>query len=336
MAGGGSMAVDAPPWFGGEESAEMRNALAMGVGGMGIPIASDVAGLYADLDTMARKPEERTWLNAGLTGLGLLPFVPGMTVWHGTPHLFDKFDLSKIGSGEGAQAYGHGLYFAEAPGVAKAYRDQLSAQKLRLKDAPEQEFYADTLVDMTAPQSVKDDRDYYSKLLSEGPDAVGKELEGLKEHESVMRRIGETRTADVLAEKSKWLESLPDFESASAGALYEVDLPDEQIAKMLDWDKPLSEQSEGVRDGLRVIGFFDDKGVMPEYATYHANPRGEEIIRAIERRSESKTGATNALRNAGIPGIKYLDQSSRQAGEGTRNFVVFDDELVDIINRHTD
>ena len=43
----------------------------------------------------------------------------GIRAFHGSPHDFDKFDVSKIGTGEGAQAYGHGLYFAENEGVAK-------------------------------------------------------------------------------------------------------------------------------------------------------------------------------------------------------------------------
>ena len=50
----------------------------------------------------------------------------GIRAYHGSPHDFDKFDLSKIGTGEGAQAYGHGLYFAENEGVAKGYRDALA------------------------------------------------------------------------------------------------------------------------------------------------------------------------------------------------------------------
>ena len=45
---------------------------------------------------------------------------------HGSPHSFDKFDMSKIGTGEGAQAYGHGLYFADNEGVAKSYRENLA------------------------------------------------------------------------------------------------------------------------------------------------------------------------------------------------------------------
>jgi hypothetical protein len=56
----------------------------------------------------------------------------GIRAFHGSPHDFERFDLSRIGSGEGAQAYGHGLYFAENPQVAQTYREapvrSLSAQ----------------------------------------------------------------------------------------------------------------------------------------------------------------------------------------------------------------
>lgn len=47
---------------------------------------------------------------------------PGFRAYHGSPHAFDKFDLSKIGAGEGAQAFGHGLYVADAEGVARNYK----------------------------------------------------------------------------------------------------------------------------------------------------------------------------------------------------------------------
>ena len=54
--------------------------------------------------------------------------------YHGTPHTFaaeegaplGKFSTDKIGTGEGAQAYGHGMYFAERKSVAEWYRDKLS------------------------------------------------------------------------------------------------------------------------------------------------------------------------------------------------------------------
>ena len=49
-----------------------------------------------------------------------------MTAFHGSPHKFDKFSMENIGTGEGAQAYGHGLYFAEDPSVAGSYQRNLS------------------------------------------------------------------------------------------------------------------------------------------------------------------------------------------------------------------
>lgn len=66
---------------------------------------------------------------------------PGaINAFHGSPHDFDYFDTNKIGIGEGNQAYGHGLYFADNEGIAKGYRDRLSppAQNLGLiyKDWP--------------------------------------------------------------------------------------------------------------------------------------------------------------------------------------------------------
>src|SRR5262245_55578129 len=50
----------------------------------------------------------------------------GIRAFHGSPKKFDKFDVTKIGEGQGAQSYGHGLYFAGNEDVAKSYRDSLS------------------------------------------------------------------------------------------------------------------------------------------------------------------------------------------------------------------
>lgn len=50
--------------------------------------------------------------------------------WHGSPHLFDEFSLDFIGSGEGAQAHGWGLYFAKSQAVAEGYRKRLTQSVL--------------------------------------------------------------------------------------------------------------------------------------------------------------------------------------------------------------
>ena len=44
-------------------------------------------------------------------------------VYHGSPHAFDKFSLDKIGTGEGQQAYGWGLYFTDKKSIVERYRD---------------------------------------------------------------------------------------------------------------------------------------------------------------------------------------------------------------------
>lgn len=55
----------------------------------------------------------------------------GMVVFHASPHQFSKFDMSKIGTGEGAQAFGYGLYFAENPKIAGSYFDDFSRGKMQ-------------------------------------------------------------------------------------------------------------------------------------------------------------------------------------------------------------
>jgi hypothetical protein len=55
---------------------------------------------------------------------------------------------------------------------------------------------------------------------------------------------------------------------------------------------------------------------------------------AYRRIADSTASAATSLRDAGIPGIKYLDQGSRGAGQGSSNYVVFDDKLIDILKRY--
>ena len=48
------------------------------------------------------------------------------SAWHGSPHDFDGFDLGAIGTGEGAQVHGWGLYFAQNRNVSQGYKDRLT------------------------------------------------------------------------------------------------------------------------------------------------------------------------------------------------------------------
>ena len=52
------------------------------------------------------------------------------SAWHGTPHDFDGFDLGAIGTGEGAQAHGWGLYFAGERSTSEGYKRQLTRNNI--------------------------------------------------------------------------------------------------------------------------------------------------------------------------------------------------------------
>ena len=271
------------------------------------------------------------------------PMVREMTVYHGTPHQFPateanplgEFDASKIGTGEGAQAYGHGIYVAENPDVAKGYRVGLTradrvgpfrAGLAKIGDMPAKELGQDVweVADVLASQNIGIDK-YIANLQ--------KKFEENK-NESSQKVIQE------LIEQAKKVE--PQFREKNVwwdepGALYTVDLPDEHIERMLDWDKPLSDQSETIQNLARKVGTGKSAGPtkakLKAFVEGKENPdagvvaRGEDLYRALSDYGGQSVEGSRALQAVGIPGIKYLDAGSRgQGGSGTRNFVIFPGE----------
>ena len=103
-----------------------------------------------------------------------------------------------------------------------------------------------------------------------------------------------------------------------SGHMYEVNVAADP-EKFLHWDKPLSEQSQHVKDAIAN---------SPLAGYEKTNLPGSQIV------PHTAAGARKALASYGIPGIKYLDQGSRSAGEGIHNFVVFDPSTMEIIRRY--
>jgi len=196
-----------------------------------------------------------------------------LMAYHGTPYNIDRFDPKKIGTGEGAQSYGYGLYFAESPNVAKKYAAQLSTPIGPLGDAAK----------------------YWRE---NGGDAA---------YRAFAKDAGlETAEIERVSAAIK-----------SAGNLYTVDIPDEMISRMIDWDKPLDKQPEVYE---RIKPLLDP--MARAYGTGAlATKAGEQLQRLGREMGQEKL--SERLRELGIPGIRYLDQGSRGTGEGTRNIVVF-------------
>lgn len=201
---------------------------------------------------------------AGGVALGSGP----IKAYHGSPHDFEKFSLQHIGKGEGAQAYGHGLYFAENEGVAKSYRDALR------------------------PGSGSDPVDIASRLLQ----ATGDNQElALSE---IRRRIDAANARGADYSDVQRLMTVKNIINTSphkaTGRMYEVNIHADP-ERFLDWDKPVSTE--------------------------------------LFNRTRTPEGVAG-LRDEGIPGIKYFDAGSRGAGEGSRNYVVFNDNLVEILRKY--
>ena len=255
-------------------------------------------------------------INQGIdSALNFGPAMLGKIVYHGSPHRFQptannplgEFDPMKIGTGEGAQAYGVGAaYLAEAPGVAKGYQAKLAAQqKPNVVDANLQKMYEKT----------------------------GDWSKAVDEH---MRRIYDTPKAKEKMRESLIKQGAPT--NVEGGAFYKVDLPDEHIAKMLDWDKPLSEQTPYVQkiinEEIKRIGGSASTGERAyKELMFDARMQGNKSASSAMRSNEEAIAASNRLRKAGIPGIRYLDQGSRAGGQGTSNYVVFEDQIPKIIGR---
>ena len=72
---------------------------------------------------------QRAIAKALLSDYGANAGMSGATVYHGSPYAFDKFDLSKIGTGEGVQAQGRGLYLAENPRVSENYAREIPGSR---------------------------------------------------------------------------------------------------------------------------------------------------------------------------------------------------------------
>jgi hypothetical protein len=270
----------------------------------------------------------------------------GLTAYHGSPHRFDRFDISRIGTGEGAQAYGHGLYFAESEGVARSYRDRLGKSAEPMDE--EGLFYGlleGGIDDATLPEirryAAERDAAYWATDLDKQINAIIREDDDAAKALVDYARFAEEGLNDRAGSAYAAFVAHPKVQPLlrpEPGALYTTTLNVEP-EDLLDWDLPLSQQSEKVRVALEGLGVGDWDTAGQAYEALSMKmapplpPDGPGVPRGwgnIQRGDEGHSRASAALREAGVPGIRYLDAGSRGSGDGTRNFVIFDDSLVDI------
>ena len=264
---------------------------------------------------------ERGGLPAQLLGDISRGSVSPLDVYHGTPHTLPpternplgEFDASKIGTGEGAQAYGYGIYTAEARKTGERYRSQLAPErkasdlntKMRFVQIGEKPINPDTF-DVDVSQELIDAAKSGKKEFLDFANQKKSRWEQLAKDESYkFQPYAEEKVKaydDLIKEAEK-----SGVKYTGAGNLYKIDLPDEMIPKMLDYDKPMSEQSSEVQKILLPY----QKEIGGSFGT------GEQTLKAIafERRmkglDDSPQAVANQLQEMGIVGVKYLDELSR-------------------------
>jgi hypothetical protein len=272
----------------------------------------------------------------------------GIRAYHSSPYDFDRFDLSKIGTGEGAQVYGHGLYFAENPAVSgrggQYWQQFLEGGRF---SEPE-EFAASRLRNenwdrVAAIESAQRDVDGWKNLTKEKFDPA---LDAYRNR--------------MLATRQRELELLQGGGPVGPRT-YEVNI-NAHPNQLLDYDRSLSEQSGHVKSTLGGLG-IEDTG-------------GQSLVNYLAEKFGGSSRSSKSLRDAGIPGIKYLDQGSRisspeqidmirqniaqreawlaknpgnptdtkwlaeyqdmlrRAENPTRNYVIFDPDRIDILRKY--
>ena len=245
--------------------------------------------------------------------LGFSASAPSVRAFHGSPHDFDRFSTQAIGTGEGAQAYGHGLYFAEAEPVARQYRDQLAggntAAARRTLEAS----------DGDVNQAIEQTQQRLARL---------EERASAGDFGGDPRRFAAQR--QIQQDKLNQLTTFRETGEFNPGRIYEVNIranPED----FLDWDRPLSEQTGRVAS---LLADYEALGSPVTSATGQdwMLDLGRNFLRAGE---ENPSAAVSAyLAREGIPGVRYLDAGSRGAGDGSRNLVVFDENIIEIVRKY--
>jgi len=292
----------------------------------------------------------------------------GIKAYHGSPHSFDRFDINKIGTGEGAQAYGHGLYFAENPAIGEGYAKKLGKPTIEgQKFDPFNPMHnaIDYLHNVHKGDIVKalensaydlknytKDYDHAMNMYHSTPDTRVNTLASYK---------ADAEAAALMRDQYKALHDILSSGNVKPfdplrGHRYEVDI-NANPENLLHWDRPLSEQQHilerlhpGVKDAIETASEYGGNNSLfeaPEAYSgrdlYHQLKHHDihEALPAEVGNSSWYFGDTTPAKHTSqylnsleVPGIQFLDANSRKVGQGTHNIVTFRDDIVNILRKY--
>lgn len=256
-------------------------------------------------------------------------------VWTGSAAAYDRPSLHYIGTGEGAQAYGWGLYGSSDRGIATGYAERDVKNKFKQPSMKingetftqgnsaaltgKEEWFGVLLqhlysVNGSRKQAAKNIRDGIRRLRNLAKSETdGKELEFYQAMISDLKRA-----ADFLADEGNTVEY-----DGGRNIYKQTFWPDKE-ENLLDWDEPVPpEQMQQIADqavkeqlpfGYTEDGknFFNGSGTS-----------GELLYKDLAKSFNlgSPKAVSEFLYRAGIDGITYIGDTS-----GVRNYVAFSDQ----------
>ncbi|MCF7791189.1 MAG: hypothetical protein K9M56_04240 [Victivallales bacterium] len=270
-----------------------------------------------------------------------------VTAYHGSPYSFDQFTADKIGTGEGAQAFGWGLYFTSQEDVAKFYAEKLKRNQFQsLEDSlnaiqiGEKSLYDDYGITQK-----------FDNLIEFAKD--NKTDEVIKIFEKDLKIWNELKTdktypfQEYAAQKSETIEQLiKDLKKygvkfQGGRNLYNVTLWENHEENLLDWYEPVTDKQkqlikeQALKENLtdRWGNSVSNKGYYPNSILFSQGMTAENFYQELTRDwfDGNEKDASLFLKRAGIDGIKYpVGTLSGQEKSDKYNYVVFDENAVKI------
>jgi hypothetical protein len=278
-----------------------------------------------------------------------VPGLMGATAYHGSPYKFDIFDLSKAKTGSGNQLYGQGMYFSDSPSVASQYMGNLGEFNTVVDGVIDNSPIAKSIArNLGDPEAFIKSLDKKINSQKQSIKNASKEevLPGISDYDIAKMELDSTlkMVEDAKSYIGKSVRNEP------IGNLYTVDIPDEFVPKMLDYDRPLKEQSQFIQS----VALANSKAAIKEFKRINSNKLNVEKLENIYDMDGAsfisalggKGKAEKILKDNGVYGIKYAESPTLQktesgekfidrTGEGATNYVVFDPTDVKILEKNS-
>lgn len=327
---------------------EARNVMAR----MNMSLEERIATLMSDTEDVDE--EDKVYIDSYVDdalSMGTSFQLDGL--WHGSPYDFDKFSTDKIGSGEGVQAFGWGLYFTDLKGIAKSYAQSLSKKEITYKGEKVEYFTSLTFLSKN-PEIEEAALEVFTEYPNDTSEKSFKynPLPILNNSLSLLKFISEDDIKERVKNGKNNFDNYGYYPYDSIEAAIALKLQDigvkisgeRNLYKVavnkgkttdqytwLEWKKPISEEQQKL-----IQKKLEDYGGGNVYVSGPVErlESGDIVYKGLAKYLGGYQKASLFLLEAGIDGVKYPAESiSRgRTNDDARgsNYVVFDENAITI------